>query len=186
MGKLTGGLTCRSSFRSERRAPARVGDRRPGHELARLPDRAEDGAAADLPPAQAAAGAEPAARRRARRRWPSACARARGASTSPRRSSAAICRDPRRDRRSSAPSRRRPTSARSSGPASSAACTTCSAAGFRRSTGRPGGPHDPAARASGCRTGEVREVILATNPSLEGEATALYVQRQLAAHAGWR
>jgi recombination protein RecR len=26
----------------------------------------------------------------------------------------------------------------------------------------------------------VREVILATNPSLEGEATALYVQRQLA------
>jgi recombination protein RecR len=28
--------------------------------------------------------------------------------------------------------------------------------------------------------GETREVILATNPSLEGEATALYVQRQLA------
>ena len=27
----------------------------------------------------------------------------------------------------------------------------------------------------------VREVILATNPSLEGEATALYLQRQLAA-----
>ena len=26
----------------------------------------------------------------------------------------------------------------------------------------------------------MREVILATNPSLEGEATALYVQRQLA------
>ena len=29
-------------------------------------------------------------------------------------------------------------------------------------------------------TTEVKEVILATNPSLEGEATALYVQRQLA------
>jgi recombination protein RecR len=29
-------------------------------------------------------------------------------------------------------------------------------------------------------TTEIREVILATNPSLEGEATALYVQRQLA------
>jgi recombination protein RecR len=29
------------------------------------------------------------------------------------------------------------------------------------------------------RAGEIREVILATNPSLEGEATALYVQRQL-------
>ena len=28
--------------------------------------------------------------------------------------------------------------------------------------------------------GTVREVIIATNPSLEGEATALYVQRQLA------
>lgn len=31
--------------------------------------------------------------------------------------------------------------------------------------------------------GTIREVILATNPSLEGEATALYVQRQLAATA---
>ena len=29
------------------------------------------------------------------------------------------------------------------------------------------------------RAGEIREVIVATNPSLEGEATALYVQRQL-------
>jgi recombination protein RecR len=29
-------------------------------------------------------------------------------------------------------------------------------------------------------SGKVREVILATNPSLEGEATALYVQRQVA------
>jgi len=35
------------------------------------------------------------------------------------------------------------------------------------------GPED---RAAG---GGVREVIIATNPSLEGEATALYVQRQL-------
>jgi len=31
-------------------------------------------------------------------------------------------------------------------------------------------------------SGGVREVILATNPSLEGEATALYVQRQLASY----
>jgi recombination protein RecR len=30
--------------------------------------------------------------------------------------------------------------------------------------------------------GGVGEVIVATNPSLEGEATALYVQRQLAGH----
>lgn len=31
-------------------------------------------------------------------------------------------------------------------------------------------------------SGEVREVIVATNPSIEGEATALYVQRRLAPH----
>jgi recombination protein RecR len=36
------------------------------------------------------------------------------------------------------------------------------------------------------RDGEVREVILATNPSLEGEATALFVQRALAATTGGR
>ena len=36
-------------------------------------------------------------------------------------------------------------------------------------------------RADGSASGGVREVILATNPSLEGEATALYVQTQLAA-----
>lgn len=32
-------------------------------------------------------------------------------------------------------------------------------------------------------SGEVREVIVATNPSIEGEATALYVQRRLAPHS---
>jgi recombination protein RecR len=32
--------------------------------------------------------------------------------------------------------------------------------------------------------GGIREVIIATNPSLEGEATALYLQRQLTASAG--
>ena len=36
------------------------------------------------------------------------------------------------------------------------------------------------------RRDEVREVILATNPSLEGEATALFVQRALAAATGNR
>jgi len=35
--------------------------------------------------------------------------------------------------------------------------------------------------ATRVRSGLVREVIVATNPSLEGEATALYVQRQLSA-----
>lgn len=44
------------------------------------------------------------------------------------------------------------------------------------------GPEDLTLSALGERVaqGEVREVIVATNPSLEGEATALYVQRQLA------
>jgi recombination protein RecR len=35
------------------------------------------------------------------------------------------------------------------------------------------------ALTSRVRAGEVREVIVATNPSVEGEATALYVQQQL-------
>ena len=44
------------------------------------------------------------------------------------------------------------------------------------------GPDDLAIRALVRRVSEegVREVILATNPSLEGEATAVYVQRELA------
>jgi recombination protein RecR len=44
------------------------------------------------------------------------------------------------------------------------------------------GPDDLTIRQLVARVGgtEVREVIIATNPSLEGEATALYVQRQIA------
>jgi recombination protein RecR len=46
------------------------------------------------------------------------------------------------------------------------------------------GPEDLAMGSLADRVGRgsVREVIVATNPSLEGEATALYVQRQLAPH----
>jgi recombination protein RecR len=46
------------------------------------------------------------------------------------------------------------------------------------------GPEDLSVQALVDRVskGSVREVILATNPSMEGEATALYVQRQLAGH----
>src|SRR5687767_12511398 len=36
--------------------------------------------------------------------------------------------------------------------------------------------------AEGGSTGSIREVIIATNPSIEGEATALYVQQALAPH----
>ena len=42
------------------------------------------------------------------------------------------------------------------------------------------------ALADRARGEEVREIILATNPSLEGEATALFVQRTLAAATGGR
>lgn len=41
---------------------------------------------------------------------------------------------------------------------------------------------DRVSKGAGSEAGTVREVILATNPSMEGEATALYVQRQLAGH----
>jgi len=48
------------------------------------------------------------------------------------------------------------------------------------------GPSDltivPLVERIGAAAGSVREVILATNPSLEGEATALYVQGQLVPH----
>jgi len=46
------------------------------------------------------------------------------------------------------------------------------------------GPEDLAVQSLVDRvsSGQVREVIVATNPSMEGEATALYVQRQLAGH----
>jgi recombination protein RecR len=46
------------------------------------------------------------------------------------------------------------------------------------------GPEDLSIAQLGERvqSGAVREVIVATNPSLEGEATALFVQRQLATH----
>lgn len=46
------------------------------------------------------------------------------------------------------------------------------------------GPDDLAVQSLVDRVsaGSIREVILATNPSMEGEATALYVQRQVAGH----
>jgi recombination protein RecR len=39
-----------------------------------------------------------------------------------------------------------------------------------------------AALVARVRAGGIREVIVATNPKLEGEATALYVQEQLSPH----
>jgi recombination protein RecR len=52
------------------------------------------------------------------------------------------------------------------------------AGGGGSTEGEPGG----GTGAGESRAGRIREVIIATNPSLEGEATALYVQRQLVPH----
>ena len=92
----------------------------------------------------------------------------------------AFCRDDAaRHDACSASSRSRATSSRSSAPVSSAVATTCCRARSRRSRGsgpsscasRSCSPH-PATRAS-------NEVILATNPNIEGEATAMYLARLL-------
>ena len=90
-----------------------------------------------------------------------------------------ICRDPRRDPPSSASSRSRRTSWRSRRPASSAAATTCSAARSARS--RASAPTTCGSVSSSPRlaSGEVTEIILATDPNLEGEATATYLARLL-------
>src|SRR4051794_2198943 len=71
----------------------------------------------------------------------------------------------------------RRTSSRSRGPASSAAATTCSAARSVRSGGW--GPGALGARGPWPRLadGAITEVILATDPNTEGEATATYLAR---------
>ena len=96
-----------------------------------------------------------------------------------------ICRDPARDttpavRRRGAARRPRPRADR----ASSRASTTSSTARSRRSTAS--GP--TGSRSASCSPGPTRrsatgepfvEVILATNPTLEGEATAMYLAERL-------
>ena len=90
-----------------------------------------------------------------------------------------ICRDPRRDPACCASSRSPRTSSRSSAPASSAAATTCWAARSRPSTASA--PTQLRIRELMTRLadGAVTEVILATDPNLEGEATATYLTRLL-------
>ena len=94
-----------------------------------------------------------------------------------------ICRDPRRDaaidlRRRAGVGHRRDR-ARGRVPRAVPRARRTAVAARRR---RPGRPHHRArcVERVDAQARAVREVILATNPSLEGEATALYVQRQLA------
>ena len=81
--------------------------------------------------------------------------------------------------RFSAWSRSPRTSSRSNAPASSAAATTCSAARSARSTASDRRDLRSESCACGWRTATVTEVILATDPNLEGEATATYLSRLL-------
>ena len=89
-----------------------------------------------------------------------------------------ICRDPRRRRRRrSAWSRSRRTSSRSSGPASSAGRYHVLGGAISPIEGI--GPDDLRVREllQRLQDGAVTELILATDPNLEGEATATYLAR---------
>ncbi len=88
-----------------------------------------------------------------------------------------------------ASSRSRSTSSRSSAPASSRVSTTSSTGRSRRSTGSV--PDRLRIRELLARVDEARdagepfeEVILATNPTLEGEATAMYLDERLEGSVG--
>ena len=190
--------------RDRRAAPARACEPRrrvasPAHRAGRAPDRGvraparhrpEDRPAADVPPA-------PRARRGGARRWPrrsspsaTRSSSASAASTSATRRSARSAAIPAATttpavRRRGAARRPRPRADRRvQGPA-----TTSSTARSRRSTGSaPTGcgsascspaPTRPRATAS-----PFEEVILATNPTLEGEATAMYLAERLEGDVG--
>ena len=102
-----------------------------------------------------------------------------GASTSPKASCARSAATSGATRTSCASSRSRATSSRSNAPASSAAATTCCRVRSRRS--RASGPSSCASRSCSraSATKAIDEVILATNPNIEGEATAMYLARLL-------
>ncbi len=102
---------------------------------------------------------------------------ARAASTSPRATCAACAPIPSATARRSASSRSRATWWPSSGPASSAASTTCCTAPSRRSTASGRSSCACASSSSGSAPGEITEVVVATNPNVEGETTALYLAR---------
>ena len=71
-----------------------------------------------------------------------------------------------------------------SGPVNSAAATTCWAGGSIRWTASGPSRCGSTCCSGGSPGGQVREVILATNPSMEGEVTATYVQQLLAGTGG--
>ena len=152
-------------------------------------DRPEDRPAADLPPPAGARRRGARARRGARSPSATRSSSASAASTSATRRSARSAATRAATSVACASSRSRSTSSPSSGPASSAAATTSSTARSRRSTGSaPSG-----SGSASCSRGSTRpsaagepfeEVIIATNPTLEGEATAMYLAERLDGRVG--
>ena len=101
------------------------------------------------------------------------------ASTSPTRIPAASAPTRAATPRCSASSRSPTTCWRWSAPASSAAATTCCSARSRRSTASAPTTSRCASCSRAWRPAAIDEVILATNPNVEGEATALYLAKLL-------
>ena len=101
------------------------------------------------------------------------------ASTWPTSRAAASARTSAVTRASSASSRSPATSSPSSARTSTAAATTSSAARCRRSTASiPRTSRSPSSTRA-CANGAIREVVLATNPTTTGEATALHIAAAL-------
>ena len=90
-----------------------------------------------------------------------------------------VCADPERDQDRSVWSRSRAISWRSSGRASSAARTTSCRERSRRSTASGRSSCACASWSTGSARASIKEVIVATNPNVEGETTALYIARLL-------
>ena len=74
----------------------------------------------------------------------------------------------------------------SSAAASSTGSTTCSEARCRRWTASDRTSCASASWRPGSREGEIHEVVIATDPDVEGEATAYYVAERLASSGGDR
>ena len=50
---------------------------------------------------------------------------------------------------------------------------------FTHRGGNAGGPNHASSCSTGYKAGGIKELILATNPSMEGDATAMYIQQQI-------
>ena len=181
LGTVAGGL---SGPGAPRPVGARAAPTDRAHALDRAAGRRARAPARHRPAQRPAAGlphdeGAPRARRGASPRpsstCPRSCAPARSASASPRPSCARSAPTRAATRRCCAWSRSPRRSCRSSGPTSTAAATTCSAGALSPIDGVD--PEDLRIDELVARIGEdeVTELVIATNPTMSGEATALYL-----------